>query len=189
MPYLIGERIILREYRKEDLLHMRNWCNDPEIVNNLSDALLYPQTEYATEQYLHSVIEGKTEQKGFIIAHKESEEYIGQIDLFRIDWKNRFTEMGIVIGVKKCLGQGYGSEAIQLLQKFVFHRLNLNRLQLEVSDFNERAYKCYLNCGFREEGRQRESFYIDGRYADTIHMGILKSEFEEILRKSSEGIS
>ncbi|MEC0178398.1 GNAT family protein [Paenibacillus favisporus] len=180
MPQLIGSRIVLREYRKEDLIFMRKWCNDPEIVDNLSDIFLFPHTLNGTEQYLNSILEGKTEQKGFIIADKNTEEYIGQIDLFRLDWKNRSAELGIVIGIKEHLGKGYGTEAIKLLQGFVFNRLNLNRLQLEVHDFNERAYQCYLKCGFKEEGRLREKVFIHGRYSDTIYMSILKREYEEL---------
>ncbi|GAE06805.1 aminoglycoside N6'-acetyltransferase [Paenibacillus sp. JCM 10914] len=170
---------MLREYRAEDLPSMRRWCNDPEIVDNLSDAFLYPITLNGTEEYLNSVLNGETDQKGFIIAHKDTEEYIGQIDLFRIDWKNRSTELGIVIGMKEFHGHGYGTEAIMLMQEFVFNRLNLNRLQLEVNDFNTRAYQCYLKCGFKEEGRFRERTYINGRYADSIYMSILKREYEE----------
>jgi RimJ/RimL family protein N-acetyltransferase len=177
MAYLIGERIMLREYRMDDFASLRQWCNDPEITDNLSDIFLYPHTGQMTEQYLNTVIDPESEHKGFIIAHKDTEAYIGQIDLFRISWKNRSTEMGIVIGMKEELGKGYGTEAIRLLQDFVFTRLNLNRLQLEVYDFNERAYRCYVKCGFQEEGRLRESFYFKGRYADTIVMSVLKSDY------------
>lgn len=99
MPRLIGNRIILREYQRNDLKYMRNWVNDSEIVKNLSDIFLYPHTEHATEQFLNSMLEDRNDNhKGFVIAHKETEEYIGQIDLFNISWKNRTTELGIVIG-------------------------------------------------------------------------------------------
>lgn len=85
-----------------------------------------------------------------------------------------------MIGIKEYLGNGYGIEAIKILQDFVFNRLNLNRLQLEVHDFNERAYRCYLKCGFKEEGRLREKSFVNGHYSDTIYMSILKREYEEM---------
>lgn len=62
--------------------------------------------------------------------------------------------------------------------RIFFNRLNLNRLELRVHDYNERAYKCYLKCGFRESGRLRKNSQFNGKYTDTIIMGILKSEFE-----------
>ncbi|MGM1048126.1 MAG: GNAT family N-acetyltransferase [Bacillota bacterium] len=86
--------------------------------------------------------------------------------------------MGIVIGNPKLQNKGYGSEAIQLLQKFVFLQLNLNRLQLEVHVYNDKAIKCYIKCGFKEEGRLRQKHFSNGQYSDVIYMGILREEFE-----------
>jgi len=140
---------------------MREWVNDPEIVDNLSDLFLHAHSLNETERFLNGVLEGTLEnQKNFVIADKQTEDYIGQIDIIGIDWKNSVAEMGIVIGKKDYLGKGFGTEAVRLLQYFVFERLNLNRLQLSVHDYNTRAYKCYLKCGFIEEGRSRQSFFI-----------------------------
>jgi len=186
MPKLTGKRIVLREYRKDDLIHMRKWVTNPNISDNLSDIFLYPNTMNQTESFLNSMLEGSANIKGFIIADKESEEYIGQIDLVNIDWKNRVAELGIVIGDEEKLGKGFGSEALMLLEEFVFNRLNLNKLQLTVHDYNKGAYKCYSKCGFKEEGRIRENFFINGRYTDIIHMGILKREYEKIRLQNSK---
>jgi RimJ/RimL family protein N-acetyltransferase len=187
MARLFGKRIMLREYSKADLPWMRKWVNDPKVVGTLSDAFLYPHTELGTEQFLNSMLEGKSEMKGFVIADKETAEYIGQIDLLYVDWKNRTAEMGIVVGRSELHGKGYGSEAIQLLQQFVFHRLNLNRLQLQLYDFNTAAYNCYIKCGFKEDGRQKQRYFYEGSYADVIWMGILKEDYErmEIMKGSS----
>lgn len=185
MAALIGERIILREYRKEDLQYIREWVNDSRIVDNLSDIFLYPHTLNATESFLNSILESKSDMKGFIIAHKDSEAYIGQIDLFKFDWKNRSVEMGIVIGKQDNHGKGYGAEAILLLQQMVFDQLNMNRFEIEVYDFNLPALTCYLKCGFKEEGRLREKIYKNGRYVDIIQMGMLQSEYNERKNKES----
>ncbi|MEW5785666.1 MAG: GNAT family protein [Bacillota bacterium] len=176
MPRLYGKTIMLREYRKEDLPHIREWVTDPEVVDNLSDVFLYPNTLNETENFLNRMLEGTTDMRGFIIADRQSEEYIGQLDLIKIDWKNRVAELGVVIGAAENRNRGIGTEAIKLLQDFVFNRLNLNRLQLDVHEYNERAIACYRKCGFQEEGRRRLNFFINGRYTDTLIMGILKSE-------------
>ena len=175
---LEGERIILREYRKEDYAHMREWVNDYEITQYLSNIFLYPHSEIATESFLNNMIEGRA--KGFVIAHKSNGEYIGQVDLIDIDWPNRVGTIGIVIGSKDNLSKGYGTEAINLLQYFAFNKLNLNKLELEVRAHNERAISCYKKCGFQIEGRIRENFYDKGKYTDTLTMGILKREWQKV---------
>ena len=132
MPYILGDRIVLREYQLADIKYMRQWANDSEITDELSDIFLYPHSEFETESFVRKMIEGNTNSKGFVIAEKESKEYIGQIDLHRIDWKNRCADLGVVVGRKDLIGKGYGSEAIRLMQQFVFQQLNLHRLELEV---------------------------------------------------------
>jgi len=178
MPHLIGETIILREYRQEDLPGMREWCNNPDITHCLSDAFLYPHTASGTETYLNALLGGTAEQKGFVIADKLTEQYIGQIDLLHLDWKNRSAELGMVIGDARLHGRGIGTAAVRLLQQFVFMELNLNRLQLEVYEYNNKAIRCYEKCGFREEGRLREKHYTSGRYFDVVVMAILKEEYD-----------
>jgi RimJ/RimL family protein N-acetyltransferase len=73
MPIILGERVILREYRQTDLEYIREWVNDPEVVDNLSDIFVYPHTLTQTENWLTAQLEGKG-NKGFVIAHKGSEE-------------------------------------------------------------------------------------------------------------------
>jgi RimJ/RimL family protein N-acetyltransferase len=181
MPRVLGEKVMLREYQKEDLTYIREWVNDPEITDNLSDIFLHAHSLNETENFLHTILENKSEnQIYFVIADKQTGNYIGQIDIIRINWKNRVAEFGIVIGKKDVLGKGIGTDAIKLLQYFVFERLNLNRLQLSLHDYNERAYKCYLKCGFIEEGRSRQSFFINGHYTDRIFMGILRDEYSRL---------
>ncbi|OWA33667.1 GNAT family N-acetyltransferase [Saccharibacillus sp. O16] len=179
MPRVLGDRIMLREYRREDLPFIRAWVNDPDITNTLSDVFAYPHSEERTQSFLDSMLKGGGDLKSFVIADRRTEAYIGQIDLIRIDWKSRWSSIAIVIGDKKQHGKGYGSEALKLLQRFAFEELNLNRLQLEVYDYNVAGYRCYLKSGFCEEGRLRQRHYHQGRYCDLIEMGILRSEYEE----------
>lgn len=186
MPRLYGKRIMLREYRSDDLEPMRQWVNDADIVCHLSDIFLYPHPLQASEQFLDDMLEGSSDSRGFVIADPVTEAYIGQVNLDRIDWKNRVGTIGIVIGDVHQLGKGYGTEALRLLVNFAFLEMNLNRLELEVYDFNERACRSYRSCGFQEEGRLREKQYKNGRYVDVIVMGLLRSDWERMQDSGGE---
>jgi RimJ/RimL family protein N-acetyltransferase len=170
---------MLREYRQDDLPWMRQWANDPEVVVHLSDIFLCPHTLESTEAFLHMMIDGSPDCKGFVIADRNDGAYIGQISLDTIDWKNRVGRIGIVIGSAEHMGRGYGTEAMKLLIGFAFREMNLNRLELEVFDFNDRAIRCYASCGFVQEGRLRERQYKKGQYWDVLQMGLLKSEWKD----------
>lgn len=186
MPRIYGELIMLREFKQEDLVPLRRWVNDVDIVSHLSDIFLYPHSLQASEDFLDGMLDGKSDSRGFVIADPQTEDYIGQVSLDGIDWKNRVGTVGIVIAEPACWGQGYGREALKLLIRFAFQEMNLNRLQLEVYDFNERAYRSYRACGFREEGRLRERQYKNGRYVDVIVMGILRSDWLETLERGRD---
>lgn len=102
---------------------------------------------------------------------------IGGTGLFNIDWTSRSAEVGISIYNPKYWSKGYGVEAWNLILGFAFRDLNLNRVGLEVFDFNKRAHKCYLKAGFKEMGRRRKARFIDGKYHDSIVMDILRQEW------------
>lgn len=74
-------------------------------------------------------------------------------------------------------GQGYGKQAIRLIQKYVFHHLNAHRLWLDVKDFNDRAKHVYESNGFIAEGLLRECIKKNDTYESLIIMGILRDEF------------
>jgi len=177
MPIITGNSIILREYMPEDINNIMSWVNNPEITNTLGNSFIYPKTRLGIEKFLNSVMENNSEIKGFVISDKKTLEYIGQIDLFRFDWINRLVAMQIVIGNKTFQNNGYGSEAIMLLIDFCFNTLNLNRIELELYSYNIAAHKCYLKCGFKEEGILRDKVYRNGQYWNSILMSIIKSEY------------
>lgn len=180
MPRYYGKRILLREFSKEDLPAIRNWVNNPKIVDYLSEIFFLPHTSSGTENFLNAILDGKSHGNDFVIADLQTNQYIGQVNLLNIKTVHRVAELGVVIGDETKLGQGFGSEAINLLLHVVFNRLNFHKIELRVHDYNKRAIQCYKKCGFQEEGVFRKNFYFEGEYHDTIHMGILKHEYQKI---------
>ena len=58
MPRIWGKEIVLREYIMEDLPSIREWVNNPEIVDTLSDYFLFPHSEEQTSAWLKKRMEG-----------------------------------------------------------------------------------------------------------------------------------
>jgi RimJ/RimL family protein N-acetyltransferase len=189
MPCLEGERVILREFRQEDIPLIHAWVNDREVVRYLSWAV-FPQTARETESFVEAQMrQADPLNRAFVIALREPEGLcIGTIGCHKIDWRNRNAELGIVVGRKEYQSKGYGTEATWLLLGFCFDELNLHRVYLQVFDFNQRAVRSYLKCGFVEEGRLRQAFFRDGHYHDIVVMGLLAAEFQA-LRSSRESLA
>lgn len=179
MPRLLGERVMLREYRSEDFAEIRKWVNDEETTRYLSTRFWPVQTEVDTQEFLSRMLQSSHNAYNFVIADAVDESYIGQLDMFRVDWRLRQGELGVVIGRKDMRHQGIGQEALGLMQRFAFRTLGLERLELEVHMDNQPALHCYRRAGFVLEGVKRHAFFTDGRFADLGMMSMLREEFEQ----------
>ena len=102
----------------------------------------------------------------------------------KIDYINRTGILGIFIGQEEARNKGYGKETVKLLLDFGFNYLNLHSIELKVMSFNKRAIKCYEKCGFKEVGRRREAYFLNGKYHDVIEMDIIRREFKENIIKN-----
>ncbi len=115
---------------------------------------------------------------GFSIHTLEDNRLIGNLDLSGLDWVARNCWIGIGIGERDYWGKGYGTDAMNLALRFAFDCLNLQRVTLDVFEYNQRAYLSYCKCGFKEEGRMRQWMRRGGERHDLIFMGILREEWE-----------
>jgi len=113
----------------------------------------------------------------FAICLKSTEEMIGELSILDIDEENKRAVFRISMLSIALTGQGYGTEAITIVLKFVFEQLYLNRLQLEVFSHNLRGIRAYEKVGFVKEGTLRQSLFYNDTYSDEIIMAILKSDY------------
>ncbi len=174
-PFIVGKRIYLRPLELDDIERCVHWINNEEVNKFLVSGRL-PIHKIKEETWIKNLYKDPNNIL-LAISLKEKDLHIGNTGLHNISWIDRYGILGIMIGEKKFWGKGYGTEATKLMLDYAFNRLNLERVELSVYEFNERAIKCYLKAGFKEEGRLRRRRFKDGRYWDEIVMGILKEEW------------
>jgi RimJ/RimL family protein N-acetyltransferase len=175
---ILGEWVRLRPIERADLPRFVAWFGDPEVRQHL--ALYRPMGLEEEERWFEKNLEAGDTQAWAIDAretHESTWVHIGSCGFHHIDWRNRSGEIGIVIGVRAEWGRGRGTEAVRALVSWGFRTLGLHRIYLKVFADNARAIRCYEKVGFRLEGRMREDSLHEGRYRDTLLMGILRAEF------------
>lgn len=182
--FLIGEKIYLRPLEPEDAKTLLPWVNDPDVIKTLQ---MYTPKNLPIEQEFIAGLYKSDRDIVLGIVIKANDKLIGSTGLHRIDWKNRHALFAILIGDKTEWDKGYGTEATQLMTRYGFETLNLNRIYLWVYGFNQRGIKAYEKAGFKKEGVLRQSHFHQGRYYDTMVMGILREEWEELCRSKSGG--
>jgi RimJ/RimL family protein N-acetyltransferase len=170
---ITGERLILRAWERTDLDAFTRWFNDPEVTIYLTTT--YPcLSREQEERFYDKMLDDKYH---WAIALKSDGTLIGNCALVNVDFAKRAAEVGIVLGEKAYWSQGYGREALRLVQDVAFSGLGLHRLFLRHADFNARGHRCYLAAGFVEEGRLREKDFIKGQWCDEVVMSILEREY------------
>lgn len=171
---LVGNNIYLSPRSTEDAERYTEWMNDFETTDytGRSGAIMTIEKE---KEYLEN---HSGDEACFAIVRLEDNELIGTIGLEKIDHLNRKATLGIFIGDKESRNKGYGTEAIKLLLDYGFNYLNLKNIKLDVLEFNKRAKACYEKCGFKEYGKRRKCYFLNGKYYDRIEMDILAEEFE-----------
>ena len=174
-----GTLVDLRAQEMSDLERNQRWLNDREVTRFLGGR--YQFSMLAEEKWMRERT-GKVMayggDMGFAIETKDGR-HIGNTGLHQASSENRSADLGIMIGEKECWGRGYGTDALRTLVRFGFEEMNLNRIALDVYDFNERAIASYLKTGFVEEGRRRKDIYREGRYFDVVMMSVLRDDWEK----------
>lgn len=175
---LKGNGILLRPFRRSDISYFLKWFNDPEVIQYLN--MYLPMTEMAEEKYIEELGTTRaTTDAPFVIEliEGDSTKPIGTIGLHRINNKDHNAIFGIAIGEKDCWNKGYGTEATRLLIDYGFEQLNLHRITSAAFDFNERSIRLHKRAGFKEEGRQREGSFKNGKFHDYVLFGLLREEW------------
>lgn len=112
-------------------------------------------------------------------ANREPSLFIGYCMAAFIDRYHRKCKFGITIGDKSQWGKGYAREAITAVLRYLFETLEMNRVQCEIYDFNERSIRLFESLGFVREGVCRQSVLKKGRFADEYVYGMLRSDWAE----------
>ncbi|HSM33294.1 MAG TPA: GNAT family protein [Anaerolineae bacterium] len=171
-----GERVLLRHHRPDDLADVRRWYLDPEL-GRLTRYSLRPMSVEEIDRFFHARLLS-AEQVGYAIVVRESGRLIGSTTFSNLDADNGSTLFHISIGEPDARGEGYGTEATELMLWLAFERIGLHRVALSVFSFNSRAIRSYEKAGFRLEGRHREAIVRDGGRWDELTMGILAAEYQ-----------
>lgn len=172
---VVGPRIRLLPLDKER--HLENylrWMNDPEVTRYL--ARNWPLTRLEEERWFERVAEDETNLVWAI--HDEDDRHIGGTGLHSINWKERSTISGIVIGEKGAWGQGYGTEVMQVRTKYAFEQLGLHRIASECFAENKASARCLEKAGYKREGLARKKYWRHGRWHDVILWSILDEDYQ-----------
>jgi RimJ/RimL family protein N-acetyltransferase len=179
VPLLRGDVVYLRPGERSDIPLFVRWFTDARTTRTLM--FIAPVGTAGEEAWFTRMSEHHGNDRWFfVICRLEDDRPVGSIELHEIDLRNGSASLGIAIGDRADTGRGYGSDALRTLVAFGFDELRLERIELDVYDFNDGARRMYERVGFHHEGTLRRALFSHGAYHDVHRMSILREEWAAI---------
>ena len=172
-----GERIFLTELDFANSETIRGWLNDPEVYKYLMVGHT-PISEDDERRYYEAQA-ASSDAQNFEIHVAEDGRYIGNVGIKDIHPVHRHAELGIAIGRKEDWGKGFGFDAIVTCLRYSFDTRGLHTVKIRAHADHTRAIGLYRRVGFVEVGRERETVFQEGRFADYVVLDIVDREFRE----------
>ncbi len=177
--------IILRELEIKDLEDYLYWNHPSREFHKFNGPYYVKSSEEELKKYVEELKERLLigEKNVFknkkIIANKDTDEIIGQVNWY---WKSQETlwmEVGIVIFNENYWGKGIGYKALKIWIDEIFtENPKLIRLGLTTWSGNLRMMRLAEKLGFKNEAVYRKARIVDNQYFDSVSYGILREEWQ-----------
>ncbi|AVK63870.1 N-acetyltransferase [Lactobacillus sp. CBA3606] len=173
---LAGPRIVLAVPQPEDFDEISDWYTAGSFGRNLDTLPARPLSGEELEQTYRNL--SRDTEFYFHIRTADDDRLLGFVTLFNIEWNNQIGQLAIAIGDPTDRGQGYGTEALNLMLNYGFNELNLYKVRLDVIATNQAAIAVYQNSGFEFEGTNKLAVKRDGQRHDLYNMGLFAADFQ-----------
>lgn len=138
----------------------------------------FPYLAFTTDDFDNLLANHKTDtRRRFLVVRVEDNRILGQCSLSHImRGPLQQAYLGYWIG-HLYAGQGYMTEALQLVLAHAFGELLLHRVEANIQPHNTPSIKLALGVGFRYEGFSPKYIRIAGHWADHNRYAMLNEEF------------
>ena len=171
-------RLLIRNFRNEDLDSFLTYRNDPEVAKYQGWSV--PYTRRNGKALIAEMIEIPIPKQGqwlqLALEIKETGEMIGDIGVRIYANDPRQAIVGFTVA-SAYWQMGYGTESMTALLEYLFNALELHRVSADCDTRNTASWKLLEKLGFRREGHFIENYFDNGMYVDEYHYGILRREW------------
>ena len=178
--YIHKEGIALKKIEREDLpllkeLKNESWFGTHSIsfLNDLDQERWFEALDNRTHLILIAIC-------------IEINKPVGVYKIQNIDWHNRTYDSSHDV-FRSHRGLGYSKRVLCAGTDFAFEVLNMNRIDGQVLENNIASMKSAEYAGFTKEGVRRKCIYKCGEWLDSIHIGLLRGDWEKLDRVQKYG--
>lgn len=172
-----GKLVGLRAVEQEDLKLLRDWRNNPAMRRNFREIR---ELGMYNQQKWFEKTNASANDFMFIFERLEDGEPIGAGGLLYTNWIIRAADFSFYIGFEENYidDKGYAEDAAALLIKYGFENLNLNKVWMELYEFDEKKIKFFTEkFNFVCEGTLRDNCFEGGKYWNSYIYSLLRREY------------
>lgn len=168
-----NEKIIIRKADPSDAKALVEYMN---LIGGESDYLTFGAGEFekSAEQEREFIESALNRNNALFLVAEVDGKIVGNLH-FSGGQRPKVThtgDFGISV-LKKYWGNGIGEELIRRLIRWSKDSKVIRKLNLCVRTDNTRGMALYKKMGFEEEGKERRAFFVDGKFYDSLLMGLL----------------
>ena len=170
-------RLQLRLIELTDMLDIQRTACIREVADTMI-SLPHPYPVGEAERYISRKQDEREAGTSvtFIIEKKAGKEFCGLIEVRDIEHEHSQGELSFWLAIN-AWGQGYMSEVVQVIIRYSFEVLSLNRLYAYHMLRNPATGRVLEKNGFGQEGLLRQRVQKWGKFEDVVLMAILKQNW------------
>ncbi len=146
-----GKKIKLRDKELGDARQDYEWQMDWELARLDASPMTQSSFREYTADYAVQLRSPNHARHIFAVVTLNGR-HIGNCSYYNLNETRREAELGIMIGDRAFWGQGYGTDAVNALLKYIFTETDLLQVHLKSLDWNLRGHRCFERCGFTRCG-------------------------------------
>lgn len=184
-PILDSERLLLNQIQPSDLTNIVRYANNKNITDT-TRTMPHPYYEEDAVSWMHTANEGfkAKDLYMFAIRTKSDDAFIGGIGL-TLNLPNNRAELGYWLA-EPFWSQGYTTEAVQMILKFGFEELHLNKIIAVYLDTNTASGKIMIKNGmikeaeFKDHDVKKDHTVADDIYVSLIQYRLTQKEYKSL---------
>jgi len=167
------DKVVLRSLKKKDLGQIKKWLEDRELIEL---GFGVQADEKSLEKIALSYYQKLQTHNEFFLGIEDRENFLIGFARF-LPVSDTLARIGIMIGEKSYWSKGYGTEAMELLLKFLFEVLRFEKVELDTADFNQRAQRCFEKVGFKRIGESSDVDLHEGSFSHKLYMELTREDY------------
>jgi len=154
------------------------WMNDLDVTSTLLIGHR-PMTREMQKAWFDKQLAG--EETNLVFATETLDgRHIGMCGLHDISTRHGTATCGSFIAGPADRGQGFGTDAARVRNRYAFVDLGLRMLLSEHFDGNEASARMLVKAGFVEWGRLPQALWKRGRYVDEVKFYLTRERWKEL---------